>query len=110
MKPRLRIFVLAPTAAVAVYCLMGDAGIWSFLKKVGATYLFFTVLSIVLGLLWDAATPVQNIAAPEKPGKKGAKTDADQESPGPAGTKPQQGEQPPDKTGNETVEPAAQEA
>jgi hypothetical protein len=110
LKPRLQIFVLAPAAAVAVYCLMGDAGMWSFLKKVGATYLFFTVLSIVLGLLWDVATPIRHIETPRKPGEKGAKADAGQGGPGPTGQKSQQEEQPPEKTGNETVEPAAQEA
>jgi hypothetical protein len=66
LKPRLRVFVLAPTAAVALYCLLGDAGIGTFVKKVGATYLFFFVLAVVLGLLWDAAAP----GRPDEPSRE----------------------------------------
>ncbi len=75
MKPQLQIFVTVPTALVAVYCLIGDAGLVSFLKKVGATYVFFSILAWALGALWDAAAPARRPAEtgpPQQESSEGA--------------------------------------
>ena len=64
MNPRIKVVALIPTLLVAILCLFGDEGFWSFVKKTGATYLFFSVLTVLFGTLWRAARP-----APVEPQK-----------------------------------------
>lgn len=86
MKPRLQMLVTLPTTVVAIYCLLGDVGLVTFIKKVGATYLFFTALAFTLGALWDAAAPPRDIAA-KKPAGGGTTRDEAGERNSPAAPK-----------------------
>jgi hypothetical protein len=74
VKPGLRVFVSIPTVLVAVYCLMTDAGLGLFIKKVGATYIFFNLLSFVLGAMWDAARPAPMQRSNQSAGTEGAQS------------------------------------
>jgi hypothetical protein len=57
------VLTLIATLAVAILCLFRDESLLSFLKKVGGTYVFFSVLSSIFSYLW-------RIASYRPPGKR----------------------------------------
>lgn len=56
MKAKTGGLPLLPALVVAIYCLLRDEGLVSFLKKVVVTYAFFSLLASVFAWLWGVAT------------------------------------------------------
>ncbi len=52
MNNRLNMLVTVPALVVAVVCLVRDESLFSFAKRVGGTYLFFSLLVSFLGAMW----------------------------------------------------------
>ncbi len=57
MNPRLRTLVFFPTLLVALYSLFAGESLVSFGKKVGATYVVFSVIAGIVAAAWRAAAP-----------------------------------------------------
>ncbi len=72
MNPRIKVLASLPTLLVAILCLFSDETFGSFVKKVGGTYLFFSVIVVLFGVLWGAARPARVPVETKKKTTKGS--------------------------------------